>query len=187
MNYKERIEKVLGKLQQPSTKQLKDALLEANIQLEELVPELGNSNGKPYFRKLLFKNDQLELLVMNWSKLECAPHDHGNSFGWIQVINGTAINTVYEVKDDTFPKELFTEYQKQGQSFFAPKKGVHKMSVSDEGRLVTLHLYSPPITGMKVYNLEKCAACIVSDDCGAWWPENTRQMVKQIKLKNMKQ
>lgn len=50
--------------------------------------------------------------------------------------------------------------------------------------LITLHLYAPPITGMKVYDLEKCAACVVSDDCGAWWPDDLRQQVKEIKLKS---
>ncbi|KAF0825367.1 Cysteine dioxygenase Dlit [Cytobacillus firmus] len=41
----------------------------------------------------------------------------------------------------------------------------------------------PPITGMKVYDLEKCAACVVSEDCGAWWPEEQRQKVREIQLK----
>ncbi|WP_236561071.1 hypothetical protein [Pontibacillus sp. HMF3514] len=49
--------------------------------------------------------------------------------------------------------------------------------------LVTLHLYAPPITGMMVYDLETCAACVVSDDCGAWWPEKLREKVKEIQLR----
>lgn len=182
MHYQKRLEGILGELQNPSSEQLKEALLDANVQLKELLPELKTSKGKPYFRKLIYQNKHVELLVMNWSELECAPHDHGHSFGWIQVIDGTAQNTVYEVKGDTLPNELFTEFQEQGNVFFAPKNGVHKMSVSEEHKLVTLHLYSPPITGMKVYDLKKCAACIVSDDCGAWWPEETRQKVREIKL-----
>lgn len=119
---------------------------------------------------------------MNWSDLECAPHDHGDSHGWIQVLNGTSINSVYEVKNNKLPKELFKEYHQQGQLFFAPKKGVHKMQADDPDGLVTLHLYSPPISEMKVYDLEKCAACVVSDDCGAWWPDDQRQKIKEIQL-----
>ena len=56
------------------------------------------------------------------------------------------------------------------------------MQADGEKGLVTLHLYSPPISGMKVYDLEKCAACLVSDDCGAWWPEEQRQKIKEIRL-----
>lgn len=183
MYYQKRLEEVLGKVQYPTSEQLKDALLKANVQLNELQPELGTSTGKPYYRKLIYHNEHVELLVMNWSELECAPHDHGHSFGWIQVLDGTAKNTVYEINGDTLPEELFTEFQQRGKVFFAPKKGVHKMSVTNSGKLVTLHIYSPPITGMKIYDLTKCAACIVSDDCGAWWPEETRQKVKEIKLR----
>jgi cysteine dioxygenase len=56
------------------------------------------------------------------------------------------------------------------------------MSSSNNTDMVTLHLYSPPITGMIVYDLQKCAACVVSDDCGAWWPEEQYQRLKEIQL-----
>ncbi|MFD2214541.1 cysteine dioxygenase [Metabacillus endolithicus] len=182
MDYKDRIHEILGNLENTSSDALKLAMEELAIQPEELEPILKTEDDKPYYRKLLFKNERVELLVMNWSQIECAPHDHGSSFGWIQVINGTAKNTVYKVDGTKLPIELFTEFQENGKMFFAPEKGVHKMSVLNKSKLVTLHLYSPPITGMKVYDLNKCAACIVSDDCGAWWPEEQRQKVKEIQL-----
>jgi cysteine dioxygenase len=174
---------VLESLKNPSRQEMKEALTELNMSVTDLAPLLQSSSGKPYYRKLLYKNQNVELLVMNWSDLECAPHDHGDSHGWIQVLNGTSVNSVYEVNGNNLPKELFKEYHHQGQYFFAPKKGVHKMQADDTRGLVTLHLYSPPISGMKVYDFEKCAACIVSDDCGAWWPDEQRQKLKEIRLK----
>ncbi|MGV2941650.1 cysteine dioxygenase family protein [Mesobacillus sp. LC4] len=183
MTLKLQAKNVLDELQNPSRHEMKEALEELNLSIDELMPFLQSSSGKPYYRKLLYKSEDVELLVMNWSDLECAPHDHGNSHGWIYVLNGTSINSVYEAKNNKLPKELFKEYHHQGQLFFAPKKGVHKMQAGTTEGLVTLHLYSPPISGMKVYDLEKCAACIVSDDCGAWWPDEQRQQLKEIKLK----
>lgn len=183
MKLSDRIQSILGSVKSPSKTDLFNALEKLNIQLEELKPILKTDHEKPYYRKLLYKDEKLELLVMNWSDLECVPHDHGKSYGWIQVINGTSQNTIYEVKENILPAELFTEHQEKGKMFFAPKKGVHKMSDSGGTNLVTLHLYSPPITGMRVYNLDKCAACIVSDDCGAWWPDALHLKVKEIKLK----
>lgn len=174
---------VLDSLKNPSRHEMKEALTELNMSVTDLAPLLQSASGKPYYRKLLYKSKDVELLVMNWSDLECAPHDHGDSHGWIQVLNGTSVNFVYEVNGNNLPKELFKEYHHQGQYFFAPKKGVHKMQADDVDGLVTLHLYSPPISGMKVYDFEKCAACIVSDDCGAWWPDEQRQKIKEIKLK----
>ncbi|WP_406687597.1 cysteine dioxygenase [Rossellomorea vietnamensis] len=183
MTLKERIKNRLDELTHPSTKELKEVLQSLNIRLEDLQPYLESPEGKPYFRKLLYQNEAVELLVMNWSDMECAPHDHGDSKGWIQVMDGTSVNTIFEVKDNHLPHEIFHREYREGSFFFAPKKGVHKMRKGSEGSLVTLHLYSPPIQGMMVYDLEKCAACVVSDECGAWWPEDMREKVKDIQLK----
>ena len=87
------------------------------------------------------------------------------------------------MKGKGLPTELFHQYHQQGKYFFAPKKVIHKMKASNNTEMVTLHLYSPPITGMIVYDLEKCAGCVVSDDCGAWWPDEQYQKLKEIKLK----
>jgi cysteine dioxygenase len=182
MDMNEKLEKVLGLLKNPAKAELKDALAKMGITLEELDPLIRPAGDKPYYRKLIFKNDEVELLVMNWSELDCAPHDHGSSHGWIQVINGVSVNTVYEVDGNGVPKEQFSEQHAEGTKFYAPKKGIHKMQRAEGTSLVTLHLYSPPITGMKVYDLEKCAACVVSDECGAWWPDEDNQKMKEIKL-----
>ncbi|RBP94629.1 cysteine dioxygenase [Cytobacillus firmus] len=182
MALKERFKNSLDSLKSPSAEELRKALASLDIKLGDLLPHLQPADGKPYYRKLLYQNDEVELLLMNWSEVECAPHDHGNSKGWIQVLNGDSENTVFEVKEDV-PVELFTEIKSKDSFFFAPKKGVHKMKSAGREHLVTLHLYSPPITGMKVYDLQRCAACVVSEDCGAWWPEELRQKVKEIQLK----
>lgn len=173
---------ILDSLNKPSKSELKDALLQLDMTLDDISSLTEADEGKPYYRKLLYKNEEVELLVMNWSQLECAPHDHGDSQGWIQVLSGISINSVYEVNRNGLPKELFNEYHHQGKFFYAPKKGIHKMQASDDTNLVTLHLYSPPITGMKVYDLQKCAACVVSEDCGAWWPDEQHQKLKEIRF-----
>jgi hypothetical protein len=43
--------------------------------------------------------------------------------------------------------------------------------------LVTLHCYFPPIHCMEVFDLSAARAAVVTDDCGAWWPERG-QLVK---------
>ncbi|WP_338779089.1 cysteine dioxygenase family protein [Metabacillus sp. FJAT-52054] len=182
MKLKDKTMNVFHSLKKPSKKELKEVLQKLDVKLEEVAPMLKSADGNPYYRKLIFQNDEVELLVMNWSQVECAPHDHGNSQGWIQVLNGTSLNTVYEVSEKGWPSELFEEIHQEGKLFYAPRKGVHKMKSAGGTDLVTLHLYSPPITGMMVYDLDACAACVVSDDCGAWWTEEMRQKVKEIEL-----
>ncbi len=43
---------------------------------------------------------------------------------------------------------------------------------------VTLHCYYPPIHRMEVFDFAAERAAIVSDDCGAWWPESDQQIVE---------
>lgn len=75
MTFYERIKKILDGLSSPSAQELGNALETLEIEYEELVPFLQTPEGQPYYRRLLYQNDQVELLVMNWSDIECAPHD----------------------------------------------------------------------------------------------------------------
>ncbi|MCD5323178.1 MULTISPECIES: cysteine dioxygenase [Pontibacillus] len=183
MEWKERMETLLKPLTSPSKEELRRVLQELNTTVKDVEAELGDPDGKPYYRKLLFHNKEVELLVMNWSDLECSPHNHGNSYGWIHVLNGKTEHTVYEVQDGKVPRAIFEEQRGAGEFLYAPVKGVHRMKDDQKSGLITLHLYAPPIKDMVVYDLKACAACVVSEDCGAWWPEETRQRVKELKLK----
>ncbi|RQW19029.1 hypothetical protein EH196_18970 [Bacillus sp. C1-1] len=178
--FEHHISNCLRPLTKPSIEGLRQALLKLNATYDELAPYIQSSSEKPYYRKLLFQSKHVELLLMNWSGLDCAPHDHGNSYGWIQVIAGNVSNQLFRVQSNELPELFVEKYYKQGKTFFAPKKSVHRME-GNKG-LLTLHLYAPPISGMKVYDLKKCAACVVSDDCGAWWPEDQKQRLKVIQL-----
>ncbi|MFK3936950.1 cysteine dioxygenase [Alkalihalobacillus sp. NPDC078783] len=182
MDYLQKIEQGLQQLTSPTKEELRGALISLNTTIKDLRPFLKMDSDKPYYRKLLFQNDEVELLLMNWSDLSCAPHDHGLSSGWIQVISGSTINTVYRVDKGELPEAYFSRVEHKGSFFFAPRNGVHKMRAQEQD-LVTLHLYSPPIKSMIVYDLEACAACMVSDQCGAWWPEKQREKVKEWKLR----
>ncbi|TSB47317.1 cysteine dioxygenase [Alkalicoccobacillus porphyridii] len=183
MTYLERVKLHLQPLASPSPQDMRRALISLNTKLEELLPFLHSTDKKPYYRRLLFQNEEVELLVMNWSQLSCSPHDHGDSQGWIQVISGSTINTIYSCKHGELPEALFSRKEQNGSIFYAPKAGIHRMKANGGHDLVTLHLYSPPIQNMKVYDLKACAACIVSDECGAWWPEEQHQKIKEMKLK----
>jgi cysteine dioxygenase len=182
LTLQEKLHSVFGHLVNPTPKELKEALDLLDIRVEELKDYLMEAGAFPYGRKLLFKNEYLEILVMNWNNyFRCAPHDHGNSYGWVSVVKGESTHTIYELKGE-IPVPKVTRVEPENTSFFAARSMVHDMENQTDGELVTLHVYSPPISNMKVYDLEKCAMCIVSDDCGAWWPTEQRQRLKEIKL-----
>jgi cysteine dioxygenase len=182
-NIKLVLEQHFGVLQSPTPTDLKRAFDEADISMRELEPHLGEPGVYPYGRKPLFTSDEVEVIVMNWAVGRvCAPHDHGRSFGWIRVVTGSVLNTLYTLDQDDKPVAFKSVLEPTGSFMFAPRSAIHSMGSVGNQRTVTLHAYAPCIHGMIVYDLAKCAACVVSDDCGAWWPSDQRQLVKEIKL-----
>ncbi|MDN4523166.1 cysteine dioxygenase [Fictibacillus fluitans] len=184
MTFQERIAMLFGSLLKPSSRQLFTALKQLDARLEDVFPFLKEPDNKPYGRQMIYQNDHLEILLMQWSSsMDCSPHDHGQSYGWVQVISGSSDHSIYEIPSDSLPRERVKRKEKSGSFLNVGKGMIHKMGSAGEEPLITLHVYSPPISGMKVYDLNKCAVCIVSEDCGAWWPEEQKQMLKTLQLK----
>jgi len=182
----ERLDQLFGSLILPSPTELLEAFGVLNISIEDLSAYLGPAGSFPYHRKLLFKNDQVEVLVMNWAKGQmCSPHDHGESFGLIEIVTGVATHHLYTLNQLDSPVQYYSRVETEQSRYFTAKNSIHAMGNLTEDFLVTLHVYTPPICNMKVYDLEQCAACVVSDDCGAWWPAESRQILKRIRLRRV--
>ncbi|NGP44000.1 hypothetical protein G4V62_03190 [Bacillaceae bacterium SIJ1] len=185
MSLPEKLEKRFSSLpQKPSANELKCALDDLSLSAEEVLPYANSPNGKPYGRKVLYQSPFIEVILMQWSKEQaCAPHDHGDSFGWIYILSGASEHTLFKEQNGYVPEATITRIEKTGDYVFTPRKKIHQMaSFQKETPLLTLHVYTPPIQNMKVYDLNKCAACTVSSDCGAWWPEEQRQKLRELKL-----
>ncbi|WHY74686.1 cysteine dioxygenase [Fictibacillus enclensis] len=184
MTLLERIEMLFGSMHNPSSRQLLTAIKQLDVRLEDVTPFLKEPGNKPYGRQMFYQNDHIEILVMQWSTyLDCAPHDHGQSYGWVQIIAGSSDHWIYEISPASLPLERLNRKEKSGSYLNVGKGMIHKMGSRGEEPLITLHVYTPPISGMKVYDLNKCAVCIVSEDCGAWWPEEQKQQLKTVRLK----
>ena len=148
-----------------------------------LSPFAGDPGTYPYGRRPLYSANGVEAIVMNWAAdRQCAPHDHGRSFGWIHVVSGQINHVLHTLDQDDFPVAFATRTEPTGTLMFAPRGAIHSMGNLTGGPTLTLHLYAPPIQEMRVWDLERCAMCVVSDDCGAWWPDDQRQRLREIKL-----
>ncbi|EIT86796.1 hypothetical protein A374_04459 [Fictibacillus macauensis ZFHKF-1] len=166
----------------PTSEQLRDALHDLQATKADVQPFLQAPEHYPYGRKMIYKTPWLEMLVMHWSKtIDCAPHDHGQSYGWVQLLSGQSSHTLYRVDQQGQPQAIKEKIEPTGSSLRVTNQLVHKMGTAGEEPLITLHVYAPPVSGMKVYDLPKCAVCIVADDCGAWWPEDQRQIVQEMR------
>lgn len=177
-----RLQRILRQVDEPSPSELEALVRTLDVRRED-IDDLPTPGLFPYGREVIFANEHVEVLVMNWAKRqECAPHDHGASFGWVSVLSGTPEHTLYSLNQRDVPVSFATRREATGGLFFAPRGLIHSMSNLTDDEMVTLHFYAPPITGMRVYDLDKCAYCVVSDDCGAWWPPEQRQILDVIRV-----
>jgi cysteine dioxygenase len=182
-DFLDRLTATLSTLRRPGPAQLRQALVDLAAEPDDLAPLAGDPGIYPYGRKPLYSANGVEAIVMNWAAgRECSPHDHGRSFGWIHVVSGTILHRLHTLDQDDIPVSFATRTEPTGTVMFAPRGAVHSMGNLTGEPTLTLHLYAPPIQAMKVWDLERCAMCVVSDDCGAWWPEDQRQRLQEIKL-----
>ena len=130
-----------------------------------------------YGRNVLFADSSLEVMLASWREGQaCWAHNHGKSRGKVINLSGDFEEVGYQLKNGEL--EPFTQsIKKEGCVMDVLDGQIHSMkSLGEHG--VTLHIYSPAIEEMSVYDQEKKQTYIVDDGCGAWKPNE-----QQIKAK----
>jgi cysteine dioxygenase len=130
---------------------------------------------RPYGRRVLFAGEGLEVMVATWTRgVSCAPHDHGGAFGAVQVLQGRARHRIWTVQDGAL--RLLKEHTAgPGDLLTCGPDMIHSMGDDgDDAPLMTLHLYTPSIDFMVVYDTDGDETLVVDGDCGAWVPEAAR-------------
>lgn len=132
----------------------------------------------PYGRKVLYQSKQNEVMLATWALgAECAPHDHGYSTGVVWLVEGRFTEQRFEMNDgDLYPIGL-PHKRDPGVFVHVGDGDIHSMRSLDAG--MSLHIYSPPIRSMKVFDPLTRSTLTVSDDCGAWIPQDARQIVER--------
>ena len=134
------------------------------------------SPGFPYSRTVLGCSPHCEVMLARWTPgIACAPHDHGQSSGWVLFLEGEFSETSYAWESQALrpgPARVFLAGSRVG----VEPGEIHSCQCSSAG--LSLHLYFPRIEGMRVYDIRGQRTLTVSDDCGAWIPPS-RQIVRQ--------
>ena len=97
----------------------------------------------PYERRSLYCNDEREALLTIWPPgVESPIHDHGNSRGWGEVLEG-------EIEEERFVRGIgpvCTVYR-AGERFKETPDTIHIIrNPSPTCRAVVLHVNTPPLT-----------------------------------------
>lgn len=119
-------------------------LKEISAQPDLMLPEMGQRS-----RQVMFKNDQFELVLMNWGVGSASPiHGHGGSQCYMHILSGELIETRYRPYDSTPVHEA--KLTGGSVSYIYDEACFHKLS-SLTGA-VSLHLYARPLQSMQVFD-----------------------------------
>jgi uncharacterized NAD(P)/FAD-binding protein YdhS/predicted metal-dependent enzyme (double-stranded beta helix superfamily) len=147
------IQKLDSLVTDPSLTNLGDALQNSHLTLEDVAPFVQES-PKGYHRSLVVRREHYELLVLNWTPGQgSVPHDHANSISAMLVLQGVALEGSWRIARDGYVDLEYETEVRAGELTAWQDAGVHTVrnSESAEQSLITLHVYSPPLSEFRRY------------------------------------
>jgi cysteine dioxygenase len=139
----------------PSFEELNALLVGVEVGADELRPYVGFKEGT-YARHRVHLGPHAELLVLCWRPGQRTPiHDHAGSFGTVRVLRGVMWETLFEMGESVGLRYASGREWMPGHVTGADVPDIHQLGNPDvSGQdLVTLHLYSPPLTSLNVYKV----------------------------------
>lgn len=141
-----------GSLVNPSRIELMDVLSQIP-DLDTLIqPYVTEPKEYPYGRNIIYNSNEVEIIVVNLpAKGHTFIHDHGKSECCGRVVQGELINVEYEVVDHEQVRKIKEHKVQASEVFSTPYGMIHQMLNRQAERVVSLHAYTPPLNGLKVY------------------------------------
>ncbi len=135
--------------------ELEPRLRALDISLDN-VCEFAKFSSDCYRRNLIHEGPAYQALILCWANGQCSPiHDHRGSSCGVLIIHGTATETVFKRGANGMIIPTGTREIPQGSVCGSYDADIHEMSNLQPGgaKLVTLHIYSPPLLVMGTYSL----------------------------------
>lgn len=137
--------------------QLKNLVAQLEVNSLLLTPHIHFCNTN-YTRNLLCRTSRFDMLVLCWLPGQMtAIHDHASSLNVTRVCSGTLTARLFQVRDRPVPGRAIVELQMEQQLgenelSLVERNDIHQLANMTEQRLVTLHVYAPPLRNITVYN-----------------------------------
>ncbi|MFK7696162.1 cysteine dioxygenase [Paenibacillus sp. HJGM_3] len=146
------ISPVIHSIGEPTCEQLIDALMSLKAHKRLLSEEIPMPGELPYGRKVLYANEELEVILVHLPPYASTRiHDHGDSIGAALVLEGQLVNALYRLEEGGEALEQEARLAHCEELFLAERNQVHQMRNPYPERVVSLHMYAPPLRGMQVY------------------------------------
>ena len=127
-------------------------LLELRIRTIDLTKFLGFDDDG-YQRNVIKKTEYFELVLICWKPGQKTQiHDHNGSDCAFLILEGISTESLYKFDGD---KLVVSEVRKYlpGEVCAAGEPDIHQISNEEETNLVNLHLYTPPLNNINIYEV----------------------------------
>ncbi len=151
-------------------------LFEQRISLDELTDHLDDDSisrdlladhihfsDERYSRNLLAYGPQFYALVLCWKPGQASPiHDHKGASCGVRVIEGVATETSFGWQGDRLIEKSITTMN-AGEVCGSFDDDIHEIRNYGDTNLVTLHIYSPHLDNINLYDRETGEVTVFSD------------------------
>src|ERR1041385_8866648 len=131
-----------------------------------------------YGRTMLYLDKELEVIIGAWPRGGwCDTHDHGTAEGIVYAYDGEIEHFRYELNGDIL--ELVEhETMRKNESFRLEAGLIHSLqNISSDAPYVGLHIYVPPTSNVRVFDLKTGDIYHVTDDYPALVPESEEHIL----------
>ena len=131
-------------------------LRESELNLGDLAPYARFGLFR-YRRNPLFTTPALQAMLLCWRPGQESPiHDHRGSACAVKILSGVATETVFELNPTGRTSPLRQRRFHERTVAGSLDADIHRIANAEKKLpLVTLHVYSPPLTAMRLYKPER--------------------------------
>ena len=148
--------------QRISLDELTDRLQDDSISAELLADHIHFSD-EHYSRNLLAYGPQFYALVLCWKPGQASPiHDHRGASCGVRVIEGDATETSFARENGRLVEKSVTT-MRAGEVCGSFDDDIHEIRNNGDGNLVTLHIYSPYLDNINLYDRKTGEVTVFSD------------------------
>lgn len=142
--------------------ELEHRLDDDRLSVDSLADYIHFSDER-YSRNLLAHGPQFYALVLCWKPGQASPiHDHKGASCGVRVIQGTATETSFAWQGEQLLPQRVTTMQ-AGEVCGSFDDDIHQIRNNGSENLVTLHVYSPYLDNINLYDLESGKVTVFSD------------------------
>ena len=129
----------------------------------DLLSDYIHFSDERYSRNLLAHGPQFYALVLCWKPGQASPiHDHKGASCGVRIIQGNATETSFRWQGNTLKAHSVTT-MRAGEVCGSFDEDIHEIRNNGSENLVTLHVYSPYLDNINLYDLESGQVTVFSD------------------------